>query len=73
MRGLLILGVVLVIAGIGALVVDVIPVHHTEQVAKIGPIVASKDTETDYFIPTWAGIAIIVLGGGLIFAGARKA
>jgi hypothetical protein len=50
----------------------VVPIHHQEQVAKIGPITATKDTETDYIIPPWASIAVIVVGAGLAFAGTRR-
>ncbi len=73
MRGLLIVGVVLILAGVGGLLVNVIPVHHQEQVAKIGPITATKDTETDYVIPPYAGIIAIVIGAGLVFAGRKQA
>ena len=73
MRGLMIVGVVLIVAGIGGLFVNFIPVHHQEQVAKIGPITATKDTETDYVIPPYAGIIAILIGGGLVFAGRKQA
>jgi uncharacterized membrane protein YidH (DUF202 family) len=72
MRALVIIGVVLILAGIVALAIGVIPVHHTEQVAKIGPITANKDTETDYFIPPYASVIAIVVGAGLVFAGRRS-
>lgn len=72
MRGLLAIGVILILAGVVALGVNVIPVHHQEQVAKVGPITATKDTETDYVIPPYAGIIAIVIGGGLVFAGMRR-
>ena len=73
MRGLMIVGVVLIVAGVGSLFVNFIPVHHQEQVAKIGPITATKDTETDYVIPPYAGIIAILIGGGLVFAGRKQA
>jgi hypothetical protein len=73
MRGLLIIGVVLILAGIGGLIVTVIPIHHQEQVAKIGPITATADRETDYVIPPYAGVIVIVVGVGLVFAGRRYA
>lgn len=72
MRGMMLVGVVLIIAGIIGLVINVIPVHHQEQVAKIGPITATKDTETDYIIPPYASIIVIVVGAGLAFAGTRR-
>ncbi|HVA14396.1 MAG TPA: hypothetical protein VNF99_14185 [Stellaceae bacterium] len=72
MRGLMIVGIIVIVAGVVALAVNVIPVHHQEQVAKIGPITATKDTETDYVIPPYAGIIAIVVGAGLVFAGTRR-
>ena len=72
MRGLMIVGIIVIVAGIVGLAVNVIPVHHQEQVAKIGPITATKDTETDYVIPPYAGIIAIVVGAGLVFAGTRR-
>ncbi len=73
MRGLVIIGVVLILVGIGGLVFNVIPIHHTEQVAKIGPITATQDKETDVVIPTFVGAIVILVGGGLVFAGRRRA
>lgn len=71
MRGLVILGVVLILAGIGGLVFNIIPIHHNEQVAKIGPLTATADKETDVVIPPFVGVIIILVGGGLVFAGRR--
>jgi hypothetical protein len=73
LRGLVIIGVVLILVGIGGLVFNVIPIHHTEQVAKIGPITATQDKETDVVIPTFVGAIVILVGGGLVFAGRRRA
>ena len=72
MRGLMLIGVILIIAGIAGLVINVVPIHHQEQVAKIGPLTATTDKETDYIIPTWASVAVIVVGAGLAFAGTRR-
>jgi hypothetical protein len=72
MRGLMIIGVVLVIAGLGALAFNVIPFHHQEEVAKIGPIHATEDKQTNVVIPPFASVAAILIGGGLIFAGTRR-
>ena len=73
MRGLMILGVVLILAAIAGLVVNVIPFHHQEQVAKIGPLTATADKETDVIIPPYVGVIVIVIGGALVFAGRRRA
>jgi hypothetical protein len=73
MRGLVIIGVILILAGIGGLVVRFIPFHHQEQVAKIGPITATEDKETDIVIPAYVAVIVIVVGGALVFAGRRGA
>jgi hypothetical protein len=72
-RGLVIIGVILILVGIGGLIFNFIPIHQTEQVAKIGPITATKDKETDIVIPTFVAVIVIVVGGGLVFAGSRRA
>jgi hypothetical protein len=72
MRSLMLVGIVLIVAGVIGLVVNVIPIHRQEQVAKIGPVTATKDTETDYVIPPYASIIVIVVGAGLAYAGARR-
>ncbi|HUN45298.1 MAG TPA: hypothetical protein VMU85_02210 [Stellaceae bacterium] len=72
MRLMAIIGLVLVVLGIIALVVQVIPVHHKEQVAKIGPLTASTDKETDYYVPPYAAIIAVLAGGGLVYAGMRR-
>jgi len=72
MRGMILVGVILIVAGIVGLVINVVPIHHQEQVAKVGPITATKDTETDYIIPPWASVIVIVVGAGLAYAGTRR-
>jgi hypothetical protein len=54
-------------------VIRVIPVRHTEEVAKIGPVTATQTTETNYPIPTYAGVIAVLAGVALIFADRRKA
>ena len=73
MRPLAILGVVLIVLGIAGLVVRVIPFRQTEEVAKIGPLTATQTKETDYPIPTYAGIVAVLAGAALIFADRRRA
>jgi hypothetical protein len=72
MRWLTTLGVVLMLLGIAGLVVRVIPIRHTEEVAKIGPVTATQTTETEYPIPTYAGIVAVLAGAALIFADRRR-
>ena len=72
MRAVTVIGVVLILLGIGGLVFNFIPVHHSEEVAKIGSITATRDKETDVFIPSYVGIIVILVGSGLVFAGQRR-
>jgi hypothetical protein len=72
MRGMILVGVILIVAGIVGLVINVVPIHHQEQVAKVGPITATKDTETDYIIPPWASVIVVVVGAGVAYAGTRR-
>ncbi len=72
MNKLMMAGIVLMALGIAGLVVNVIPVHHQEQEAKIGPLTINADKETDYVIPPYAGIIAIVAGAGLAILGARR-
>lgn len=72
MRWLTILGVVLILLGIAGLVIRVIPVRHTEEVAKIGPVTATQTTVDEYRIPTYAGIVAVLAGAILIFADRRR-
>lgn len=71
MRALMILGGVLVLFGMGTLVYSVIPIHHTEEVAKIGPITANEDKENDVVIPPYASILALVAGGALVLVARR--
>ena len=71
MRSLVVIGIILILVGIAGLFIKFIPIHHTEEVAKIGPITATRDQESDIAIPAYAAIIVIVVGGGLVFAGSR--
>ena len=73
MKGILIAGIVLVVLGIAALVVNVVPIRHQEQVAKIGPLTVTSQKETDYVIPNYVGIGAIVVGVVLVVVGTRRA
>jgi len=72
MRALTAVGVVLILLGIAGLVFNFIPIHHREEVAKIGSITATRDKETDVFIPNYVGMIVILVGAGLVFAGQRR-
>ncbi len=73
MRFLTILGVLLIVLGVVGLTYSVIPIHHTEEVAKLGSLTATKDKENDVVIPPYAGVIFILVGGALAVAGRRHA
>ena len=73
MRKLLIAGLMLVVLGIVALAVNVVPIRHQEQVAKIGSVSVNAEKETDYVIPNYVGIGAIVVGVVLVVLGTRRA
>ena len=73
MKGILIAGIALVVLGIAALVVNVVPIRHQEQVAKIGSLQINQQKETDYVIPNYVGIGAIVVGVVLVVVGTRRA
>jgi drug/metabolite transporter (DMT)-like permease len=67
-----IIGIVLIVAGIAALAYGQFSYTKETHDAKLGPIEFSvKDKETVH-IPTWAGVAGIVVGGALLLAGRGK-
>lgn len=67
--GLIIAGVVLVVAGVAAFF-GKIEYPHEKEVAKIGGI--SATVTHDQSVPQWIGAVAALLGVGLLFAGARK-
>jgi hypothetical protein len=72
MRGLAVVGVCLIVAGIAVLAVRGFTYTTQEKVADIGPIHATADKEhTVYFYPA-AGIAAIVIGGALVVFGRKR-
>ena len=67
-----VMGIVLIVAGILALVYGGFTYTKETHDVKIGPIEMSvKDKET-VNIPVWAGVGAIVVGGALLIFGAKK-
>ena len=73
MRGLALVGVLLVVLGIAGLAVRGFTYTTQEKVVDLGPIHATADKEHNVYIYPAAGIAAIVIGGALIVFGRRKA
>ena len=73
MRPLAVSGVILILIGIVALAFQTISFTTTEQVAKVGPIEATTENQHNVALPPILGVVAIVIGGGLVFAGRRRA
>jgi hypothetical protein len=72
MKPVLILGIVLIILGVAALAYRGISYTKREQVLKIGPLEATAETQKTLPIPPAAGIAAILAGAAMVYAGSRK-
>jgi len=72
MRGLSLLGVVVLLLGIGVLVFGHFSYTETKPVADIGPVHINSQEEHHVSIPTIAGIVMVIAGLGLVFAGRRS-
>lgn len=73
MRGLTILGVVLVVLGVAALLFGHFSYTETKPLVDAGPIQINTQQDHTVWIPTVAGVVILLAGAGLIFAGRRSA
>jgi uncharacterized membrane protein YidH (DUF202 family) len=72
MRGLTLLGAVLVVVGVLALVLGNFSYSDTKPVAKLGPLEVNAQEEHHVSIPTIGGIVVLLAGVGLVFAGRRS-
>jgi hypothetical protein len=73
MRGLSMVGVLLIVLGVVVLAVRTISYTTTEKVLDVGPIHATADKEHNVYLYPAAGIVAILIGGGLVLAGRRGA
>jgi hypothetical protein len=67
-----IIAIILIVAGIAGLVVPRIGYTKETHDAEIGPLSVSVTERDSVGIPTWAAIAAIVVGAGLLFVPAKK-
>jgi hypothetical protein len=67
-----IVGIVLIAAGALALIYHGFSYTKESHDAKIGPLELSVKNKETVDIPTWAGVAGIVVGAALLLAGNRK-
>jgi hypothetical protein len=63
----------LIVAGVLALVYGGFSYTQETHQAKIGPLEMSIQDKRRVNVPVWAGVAAILLGGGLLFVGGRRA
>lgn len=72
MKPIMILGIVLILAGVGGLIFRSVHWTETKNVVDAGPIQINSQEDHSVWIPTAASIAAVLAGVGLVFAG-RKA
>jgi hypothetical protein len=73
MRGLLGLGIVLLLVGLAVLAWPAIPYTERKKAVDIGPIEVQTETEKHVIVPPLAGIAAAASGVALILLGRRPA
>jgi len=73
MRGLTLIGAVLVVLGVGALLFGHFSYTETKPVLDAGPIHINSQEDHTVWIPTIAGVVVVLAGLGLILAGRRAA
>lgn len=72
MRGLALLGVVLILVGVGALIFGNFSYTETKPVADIGPVHINAQEEHHVSVPTIAGVVAVIAGLGLVFVRRRS-
>jgi hypothetical protein len=72
MNAVKIAGIVLVVAGILALIYGRFSYTSETHEAKLGPIELSVKEKKTVNIPVWAGVGAIAIGGALLLFGGRK-
>lgn len=73
MYSLKIAALVLIVAGVLALAYGGFSYTRQTHEVKVGPIEMSVQEKETFNVPVWAGVGAILIGGGLLFFGGRKA
>ena len=73
MKPMMLLGVVLILAGIAGLFVSRVSWTETKPLLKAGPIQINHEEDHSVWIPTAAGIAAVVAGLGLVMVSRKSA
>jgi hypothetical protein len=72
MKNLGILGAILIVLGVGALFFGHFSYSETKPVLKAGPLEINSTQDHTVWIPTVAGIVVVLAGLGLVMAGRRQ-
>ncbi len=72
MKPIMILGVVLILAGVGGLIFRSVHWTETKNVVDAGPIQINSQEDHSVWIPTAAGVVAVLAGMGLVFAGRKQ-
>lgn len=73
MKQIVLLGVVLIVLGIAGLLISHVSWTETKPVVRLGPLEVNSQEDHTVWIPTAAGLAAVLVGLGLVFAGKRSA
>jgi hypothetical protein len=65
-------GILLIVAGVLGLVYHGFTYTKDSHDAKIGPLELSVKNKETVDVPTWAGVAAILVGGALLLVGSRR-
>lgn len=71
-KGLLILGILLLVGGVLALVYGGFSYAKETHGAKLGPLDFEVTERERVDVPQWVGMAAILVGGGLLYLGGRR-
>ena len=66
-----IVAIVLIVAGVLALAYGGFTYKKETHDARIGPVEIAVTEKKQVDVPVWAGVAMIVVGGGLLLAGRK--
>lgn len=72
MNAVKIAAILLIVAGVLGLVYGGFSYTKETHEAKLGPLELSVQEKQKVNVPVWAGVAAIVLGGGLLLLGSKK-
>lgn len=73
MNSLKVAALVLIVAGVLGLAYGGFSYTRQTHEVKLGPLEMSVQEKETFNVPVWAGVGAILIGGGLLFFGARKA